>query len=373
MTDKPHILVCPLDWGIGHATRCAPVIHELIEQNAEVTIGADNRPLAFLMKEFPELNFIRFPGYRFSYPENANMALKMAFQAPKILMDIHKERKALGYIIKDNQINGIISDNRFGLSTSLIPSVFLTHQLSIKVPSHLNFLNPLLNRINLHYISKFTECWIPDAEYEPNLSGELSHKNHLAVNNYFIGPLSRFAYRDTHSQPQASAENESFDILVILSGPEPQRSILEEMILKQLKNTSYKAAIICGKPEIKEVQEQTGRITVFPHLETKRLFRLIQNSKIIISRPGYSTVMDLAVSGKKAIFIPTPGQTEQEYLAQYYTHKKWFFCMSQNNFNLIVALQQSESFSGIMLNYSKASLINRISAFLIAVNEMRRK
>jgi uncharacterized protein (TIGR00661 family) len=364
MKKTPHIIVCPLDWGIGHATRCVPVIRELLNQKARVSIGADHRPLAFLKQEFPELQFIQFPGYKFSYPVNSNMAMKMALQAPAILNGIKKERKFLKKIILEYNIDGVISDNRFGLSSVAIPSVFISHQLSIRVPPYLAFTGSLLNKINRSYIAAFDECWIPDFESEPNLSGELSHLNPLPQNLFFIGPLSRFAYCTTGPQLNNQNEKVHYDILVILSGPEPQRSVLENLIIQQLKGTINTAAVIRGKPENKFNIETNDLIAIFPHLETEKLNHLIRSSKFIISRPGYSTVMDLAVSGAKAIFIPTPGQTEQEYLAHYYLKKKWFFSMSQKNFDLQHAIQEAEFYSGIKLNYDGSALASRISSLL---------
>lgn len=364
MTVNPNILVCPLDWGMGHATRCVPVIKELMDQGANVIIGADNRPLAFLRKEFPALRFLPFAGYRFSYPANSNMAFKMAVQAPQILLGIQKEKKALEKIIRRHAIHGIMSDNRFGLSTNLVPSVFITHQLSIKMPERLIFLEPLINRINRSFISKFNECWIPDFGHEPNLSGGLSHINPLPDHCYFIGPLSRFADPGSGEKVPVGDQYDPFDILVILSGPEPQRTILEKMIMAQLGKTIYRTAIISGKPELGEQSRQSGNLTIYPHLETDRLYRLIQKAGIIISRPGYSTIMDLTLTGKKAIFVPTPGQTEQEYLAQYYLEKKWFFSTSQKGFDLVSAIRESESFTGLTFALDKSSLQRRVHEFI---------
>jgi uncharacterized protein (TIGR00661 family) len=363
MKRNPHIFVCPLDWGIGHATRCVPLIRELLKQHVQVTVGADNRPLAFLKQEFPNLRFIQFPGYRFSYPENANMALKMAFQAPAILSGIRKERHLLDEIIQKNEVDGVISDNRFGLSSNKVPCVFMTHQLSIRVPQHLAFIRPFIDKINKHYISTFEECWIPDFEGESNLSGELSHLPGLPDNYFFIGPLSRFSNLPFESNSQ-DKNQDSFDILAILSGPEPQRSILEELLIKKLTEADSSAAVVSGKPENINSQRHQNRITIFPHLDTEKLNRLILASKLILSRPGYSTVMDLAVSGKKAVFIPTPGQTEQEYLARLYSERGWFCSMSQKSFNLKTAIHESGRFSGIKLDQSGELLSQRIKSFL---------
>ncbi|OQX80049.1 MAG: hypothetical protein B6D61_02530, partial [Bacteroidetes bacterium 4484_249] len=313
MQKKPNILVCPLDWGIGHATRCVPVINELLIQNANVIIGADNRPLAFLKQEFPNLQFIKFSGYKFSYPEKGSMALKMALSAPNFLFEIKKENKVLDKLIDKYNIDAVISDNRFGLYTKRIPCVFMTHQIMIKSSSGLKFLEPLLYRINKSFISKYSECWIPDFADELNLSGDLAHKKPLPRNSFYIGPLSRFKNSISENLRNKKTKGFAYDFLVMLSGPEPQRTILEKRITKQLDKSELKGAIVSGKPETDEKHTLNENTEVYSHLETSKLKQLIIDSEIIISRPGYSTIMDLAVLGKKAIFIPTPGQTEQEY------------------------------------------------------------
>ncbi len=258
----------------------------------------------------------------------------------------------------------MISDNRYGLSSDKIPSIFITHQIRIKVPSYLRFLEPNLYKKNLSYISKFKECWIPDFESEPNLSGDLSHKNTLPANCYFVGPLSRFAPREKFDPGILKKIEFKYDILAMLSGPEPQRTILEKSIIKDLKESDLKSAVICGKPELNEVKQISDNITLFSHIETPRLKQIIRESKIVISRPGYSTVMDLVALGKKAIFIPTPGQTEQEYLASYYFSKGYFYKMSQKNFNLQKGLNESKSFSGFQLKFNSNLLKERISNLL---------
>lgn len=364
MKDKPNILVCPLDWGIGHATRCVPVIKELLSQNTNVIIGADGRPLAFLKQEFPTLQYIEFPGYKFSYPEKGSMAIKMAKQAPGIIKGIKEEKQFLEEIIQKNNINAVISDNRYGLSTDKIPSIFITHQMRIKVPSYLRLLEPNLYKRNLSYISKFKECWIPDFETEPNLSGDLSHKDPLPTNCYYVDPLSRFINKEVLEKTEYK-----YDILALLSGPEPQRTILEKKIIKDLKNTKLKSIVICGKPEVDEVQKINNNITLISHLESKKLREVIDESKLIISRPGYSTVMDLVALGKKAIFIPTPGQTEQEYLATFHLKKGHFYKMSQSNFDLQKALDESKDFYGFELKFDSSMLKVRISKLLASLKD----
>ena len=368
MKRKPNILVCPLDWGIGHATRCVPVINELIRQNVNVIIAADNRPLAFLKNEFPTLQFEIFPGYKFSYPEKGSMALRMALLAPGIIMGIKQEHENLKDILHRSKIDAVISDNRFGLWTDAVPCIFITHQINIKTPASLKFSEPFLYRINKKYISKFNECWMPDFAGDSNLSGELSHKKPLPANSYFIGPLSRFAETSAEKHEEIHENKFKNELLVLLSGPEPQRTLLEKKILKQLKDMGLPAMVVCGKPEELSEENLNDNIRIFSHLNSNTLKQLLLSSKVVISRPGYSTIMDLAALGKKAIFIPTPGQTEQEYLADYFYKKKIYFKMSQNKLDLIEGIKNSEKYKGINLVYDPDLLKSRIQNLISKIS-----
>ncbi|MBN2172755.1 MAG: hypothetical protein JW731_01400 [Bacteroidales bacterium] len=356
LKNRPNILVCPLDWGIGHATRCVPLIRLLQERDVNVIIGAGGRSQAFLKEEFPGLPVITFPGYRFKYPRNGKMAARMLLQAPVILSGIRREHRMLENLIDEHKINAVISDNRYGLWSKKIPSVFLTHQVFIKSSGSLKFLEPILFRVSRHYLNKYSEIWIPDAEAEENLSGELSHKEKLPGNYYFIGPQSRFAGVKTGSDPPEM----KYDLLFLLSGPEPQRTVLSEKIKKQLEGENYHAVIVEGRPEESSTKDLSPHVKVFSHLETDILRQLILESRIIVSRPGYSTIMDLATLGKKAVFIPTPGQTEQEYLAIKFMNERTFFSMPQEIFDLKIALSETGNYRGIKALPSNNMLRSRI-------------
>ena len=320
----PRILVCPLDWGLGHATRCVPLIKELILNGATIIIASDKRPLEFLRQEFPMLEFIRFKGYNISYPSRSGMVIQMLLSAPKILFHIYREHQELKKIITEYKISAVISDNRYGLWSTSVPAIFLTHQIRIKSP----FLENLLFRINCFFIGRFHECWIPDYQGDENLSGELSHINELPSNTSFIGPLSRF------SMNYEDPVGKKYDLAVIISGPEPQRSYFESLILTQLKTKALKAAVIRGVTESKEYYQLKDNITVYAHLNTKALKEVILSSELVLCRPGYSTLMDLAMLNKKAVFIPTPGQTEQEYLGRYMAEKGTGIFFNQKKFNI---------------------------------------
>jgi predicted glycosyltransferase len=334
-----RILVCPLDWGIGHATRCVPIIRHLLEQNHEVVIAADSRPLEFLRDYFPDLEFIRMPGFRISYPSGNKMIMKMMFQAPAILSNIYKEYRHLGNIIKDNSIDVVISDNRFGLWSDKVYSVYITHQLMIKAPEKMKWAEPLLHRLHRWFISHYDECWVPDLPGENNLSGDLSHKYPFPENGFYTGILSRFD--KPGKEPVPGDLDKAPELLVMLSGPEPQRTIMENIILEGLaRQKDSDAVILQGLPgSYKEASPLPG-VSVFNHLPDAEIRRLIRHSGVIICRPGYSTLMDLVTMGRSALLVPTPGQTEQEYLAVYLSAKGLFFRMNQEGFDIRLALKE---------------------------------
>jgi len=330
---KKRILIAPLDWGIGHATRCIPIIKELINQNYEVIIAADERPMHLLSNEFPKLEIIRVSGYNIKYPRYLPMSISILLQVPKIMWNIKKENNELHDIIKDYKIDGVISDNRFGLYTSKVPCVFITHQLAIQ-SSH---FTKDIQKINYNYINRFDACWVVD-DKEYNLAGNLSMPEKLPNNTKYIGCQSRFTHQKIKKK---------YDFLGIVSGPEPQRKILEIGLIKVLKKRKEKSLIILGKPESNDTIK-IGNLTIKSHLKSEDLNTAILQSNLIICRPGYSTIMDLQKSKSKAFFIPTPGQTEQEYLAKRLFNKNVCYYQKQQKFDFDKALSESKNYSGFV-------------------------
>jgi uncharacterized protein (TIGR00661 family) len=354
LKQQKRILVAPLDWGLGHATRCIPIIRELLNQGAVVVIGADKGPLKLLQQEFSGLEFITLPGYDISYPKSGNMAFKMLLQAPKIVQKIKAEQKLLDQLITKHALDGVISDNRFGLNSKRIPCAFITHQIYIQAP----LLGQQLYRINKSYIDQFNECWIPDLEGELNLSGDLSHNKNMPDNTHYIGPLSRF------SPSVTNAKNE-YDVMAIVSGPEPQRSVFEALLLKQLQELNRTALLVRGLPNETAIPDSgNAKITIKNHLDAAEMQEAISKSEVLVCRPGYSSLMDLAALGKRAIFIPTPGQTEQEYLAQLHLQQGHFYFEDQKQFNLKTALEKSRNFNGVSLANTSQLLQEKISTYL---------
>jgi uncharacterized protein (TIGR00661 family) len=350
ITVHKRILIAPLDWGLGHASRCIPLIRMLVEGGAEVIIAADRRPSDLLQIEFPQLRFLRLPGYELDYPASENMAWHMFRSTPRLLRGIKEENLALKKIIREEKINIVISDNRYGLSSDEIKSIFITHQVFIKAP----FAQSILRRVNESFINNFSECWIPDIAGEDNLSGSLAHKKELPKNYFFIGPLSRFSI-DQHNTPVA------YDMAVVLSGPEPQRTILENKLMDQLRNSPKKILFVRGLPDKTERRTQ-GAMDIVSHLSSSEMETALRSSALIIARSGYSTIMDAARLGKKCIFIPTPGQTEQEYLSHYHASKGHSVEAKQRNLDISKAILQSNSIKGFEQKlYADMALRERVA------------
>ena len=358
------ILIAPLDWGLGHATRCIPIIRYLLEKKCEVIVGADGRPLQLLQKEpaCRQAGFLQLPGYNISYPKNGSMVLKIASQIPQILSGIKREHELLKKIITEKKIDAVISDNRFGLWSREVPCVFMTHQLMVKSP----FGEKFIHHLNKKYISKYSVCWVPDVS-EQGLSGDLSHKFPLPKNTRYIGVLSRFASSPSILLKENGVRNKA---LFILSGPEPQRTIFEKKILEQLVSplTSIlkgkRVLIVQGITEKKERRKISETVEMVSYLTSDELQKEILSSEIILSRSGYSTVMDLAVLGRKTLFVPAPGQTAQEYLAGYFSEKKIAYSVSQKKFDLQTALKESERYSGFTQKYPAGEFKKAADEFL---------
>ncbi len=335
---QARILVAPLDWGLGHATRCIPLIRELLAQQAEVWLAGEGAQEQLLKAEFPELPFLSLPGYRIHYARTAwGLTWKMIQQGPKMLRAIRYEHRWLKKKVKEHGFDAVISDNRFGLSHTSIPCVFMTHQLQIKSAGGKRWIENILQKRNYRFINKYTACWVPDSEGDNNLAGELSHPDKQpAVPVRYIGLLSRFHKKDITEKKG--------HLLFILSGPEPQRSLLEEKIIRDISHYNGTAVIIRGLPGSGSLIPSTNMIQFINHLPADELNTAMQQAEYIIGRSGYSTVMDVMAVQKKSILIPTPGQTEQQYLGQSLMEKGIAVCIKQEAFSLNDALKVAEAF-----------------------------
>ena len=331
----PKILVAPLDWGLGHATRCIPVINELVSRNCSVWLAADGSSLQLLRRQFPELPFLSLKGYGvFYHNAKSNFKRTIARQIPKIAVAIKQEHHWLKRVMDDHHFDVIISDNRYGLYSQKAVSVFITHQLNIKTGMG-NLADKLLQRINYRYIKNFDECWIPDFEGQQNLAGTLSHPSVLPPHTKYIGALSRFTRKE---------ESKKYDLLIVLSGPEPRRTIFEQLLLNELETYNGKVLLVRGLVTGKHPLNTLTKAEVIDFLSSDELNTAIHQSEWVICRSGYTSVMDLVQLEHKAILVPTPGQPEQEYLAQWLHQNNIFYTSTEASFSLQGSLQEATQF-----------------------------
>jgi uncharacterized protein (TIGR00661 family) len=322
---RPRILIAPLDWGLGHATRCIPIIKELIYLDCEVYVAADKQILALLKKEFPHVVFLLLKGYKIKYSRNKNnFASTLFLQLPKITGAIVYEKFWVKNAVRKYKIDAVISDNRFGLYHRKIPCIYITHQLFIETGNYISSF--LATKMHSFFIKKYAKCWVPDYE-ENGLAGRLSHPRRVLSNVSYIGPLSRLQL--------LPGVEPKYELFVSISGPEPQRTIFEKIVLKQLKNFKSSALVTRGLPaEEKEFIFDNKLVTISNHLSSPQMNLALQQSKQVICRSGYTTIMDLVNLKKSAVLVPTPGQKEQEYLAAFLCEKKYFNCVKQEDISL---------------------------------------
>ncbi|UAY52045.1 glycosyltransferase [Ferruginibacter albus] len=334
---KLRVLLAPLDWGLGHASRCIPIIHELVGNDCDVFIGAEGATRALLQKEFPELHFISLKGYNIKYSRRKfGLMLKLIVQFPKLILRIYKEHQWLKNIVDQYKIDAIISDNRLGLYHSKIPCVYITHQLQIKTGNR--FTEKIAQQLHYWFIKKYNQCWVPDFKGEKNIGGELSHPKIIPAHVKYIGALSRFE--------KLTNVEQKYSLAIILSGPEPQRTIFENILLTQLKERKEPVLFVRGLPGgNNKIQSTNTNVVIVNHLSSEELNIAIQQSGSVISRSGYTTVMDLIKLNKKAVFVATPGQTEQEYLAKHLQEENIFLSKQQDAFGLLEALDEAKSFA----------------------------
>lgn len=342
---RKRILVAPLNWGLGHATRCIPIIKALEDNYYEPVIASDGEAFQLLKKEFPDLQAFELPSYNITYSKKANsFKLKLIKDSPSLVKTIKREKKIIEALVKSENISGIISDNRFGVRHQVAPSVFITHQVRVLSGT----TTWLSSKLHQKVISKFDECWVPDHMGTKNLSGQLGHLESYQSKLKYLGPMSRFKKQDIKKK---------YDLLVVLSGPEPQRTLLENKLLQELSLFDGEICFVKGIIEKSQSRKEQNQFTIYNFMTSEQLEKALNESDFILSRSGYSSIMDYAKLEKKAFLIPTPGQFEQEYLAKKFRKEGIAPSCKQNDFK-IQMLKELEDYSGFKdleydVNYKK--------------------
>ena len=358
--EKPLILYAPLDWGLGHTTRSIPVIRAFLEGGCRVLIACNSTQKEILAQEFPELEFTHLKGFGLKYGQNRTTTLiRLLLQVPKILIRIKNEFRVVRSIAVKEGISAVVSDNRYGAYSPGLPSVFITHQLW--PATGLGKLADRLCRLTVKkYVTRFDECWIPDLHGEGNLAGALSHPSYpffRGTDIRYIGPYSRF--QPCSPIADLAGRGDELRLLILLSGPEPQRTILEEKLLQQIGRLPAQVVLVRGRPSKNIAVQDISTLRVINYAGTAELNKLVCESDFVICRPGYTTIMDLLKLKKKLVVIPTPGQAEQEYLGNYLHQKKMVISAHQHDLDLPVLLNAAKTyayqeFGGSFQGYQKA-------------------
>ncbi len=341
-----RILIAPLDWGLGHTTRCIPIIRLLQSLGHKIIFAGDTRQQAFVSLSLPEIDVQFLEGYRVRYSRRLLM-FTLIWQLPRLTRVVRREHRWLEEIVAREKIDGVISDNRYGLWLKQTPSVIITHQPGILTGLGA-WADQLTQRVHYRYLNRFAQVWIPDLPGPDKLAGKLSHPRVLPTHTRYVGLLSQFSSR------KQKVISDNGPVLILLSGPEPQRAILADKLWNDAKTIQRAIVFVEGK-------EGATRNDMPPHIRhlslanAAQLQPLLEEASFVICRSGYSTLMDLVVLGKRAVMVPTPGQTEQEYLATSLSARGVFHAVSQSDLKLSEAIALAESGSTVGLNSISAN------------------
>ena len=317
-------LVAPLNWGLGHASRCVPLVQRLLDEGHEVILGGDGESLTLLRKHFPKLRYTYLAPLNLRYSAGKRQVWAMMRAIPQLFFWSLKDHAMLKALLREEAIDQVISDNRFGLYNKQTECIYMTHQLHIMLPKGWRWAESIASRLHARIYARYNKVWVPDYEDpQKSLAGELSHSTfniqHSTLIEY-IGPLSRF--QNNRNDPSTP----NYDVVAVLSGLEPQRTILEQEIIARYSGKEERVLIVQGLMHRPNTRIKRGNMTIVPSMSDTVLVPALLGAQRIIARSGYSTIMDLEALGlmQKAELIPTPGQPEQEYLATYIAQKSLF-------------------------------------------------
>jgi uncharacterized protein (TIGR00661 family) len=365
LDSQKHILVCPLHWGLGHASRMIPVIYAFLGRGCKVTIVASGGALQLLKEEFDDLtSYIDFPGVNISYSGGNSQVFALARQLPAFWLSILAEQRFARKMIKTIHPDVIISDNRYGMRAHGALTAIVTHQLNVLLPRQIKWLEKPLNYLIRRLINSFDYCLVPDFQTPPGLGGMLSHGSHFTGLKY-LGPLSRFKRIDA-KLPKPYPFVPDLFYLILLSGPEPQRTLLEQRLTKELSDET--CIVFRGLPGNSSAKQE-GLHLIFDHGSTALMAWCIEHARVVICRSGYSSIMDLQVFGKKCVLIPTPGQTEQEYLAQNLSQAGYIATLPQTKTHLIKkSIEEAMKLPGLPVAHHDGGLVDNVNVILHCAN-----
>ena len=343
------VLVAPLDWGLGHATRCVPVIREFLQAGADVELAVVKENANLFREVFPELRQRIAPSYNIVYPKHGyNMAWWLLKNSMHLNSVMRYEHHFAEEMVKCHGYDVLFSDNRFAFYSKKAYSIYMTHQRRIAFPKVFAAFEGVGVLWHSNIMRKFDEVWVPDLEFYPGYAGVLSHSGATPGDKplRYVGTLSRFSECSANvggaaglhgnidlengvdlmsvSEFMARSVAEwdvldkrtKYKVVAVVSGVEPARTQFEVQLRHALMEIPGRHLMILGKPSAEHRSWVEGNIEFHSHLESCAFADVVKRANYVVSRGGYSTVMDMAELGAKCIFVPTPGQFEQIVLAR---------------------------------------------------------
>lgn len=304
----PRVLFAVLNWGLGHATRSIPILHNLVERGLDVQLASDGDAGLLLREAFPHLPYHPLPAYNIRYGKQGSLTALLP-QLPHLIRTIRAERGITQTLVAEQGFTHIISDNRYGVYAPDRPSAWIGHQLALLPPNGLRGFHRLAYALHVRILRPFSQLWIPDDPDFP-LAGDLVHRFPLPEQARFLGWHSRL------QRPQTSVETPNLPPIAVLSGPEPQRTLLENELIEKAPTLPQGLWIVRGLPAEKD-ERRTDFLRLIPYWDAADLAKHLPRAQAVLARSGYSSLMDFATLRlPHLVLIPTPGQTEQLHLAE---------------------------------------------------------
>ncbi|KAA0005321.1 MAG: glycosyltransferase [Thermoplasmata archaeon] len=358
------VIYAVCSWGLGHATRSLPVVRRLLSEGNDLTVISNGRSLELLKKELGESveAYVDIPDYPMLLSENSRqfMAKSMVYW-PMFIRRIEKGLARVTKMLRNERYDVIVSDARYDVYSKRVPSFFISHQMRIMNPLRIKMFERGSELFNLFFFKRFAGVIVPDYADEDNLSGELSHNLYRIDESklYYVGVLSDFKKKNLRKD---------IDCLVSITGPEPQRSLLEKKLLSQIRGLDGKIVVTLGKTEKKDVVKK-GDVEVYSFMTKDEREDVLNRAKLVVSRSGYSTILDLAVIGVKALMIPTPGQIEQEYLGSYHNQRGTFYSVDQEKVDVVRDIEVAKRRTGFTRKVDVDESVEKIMDVIVNVKK----
>ncbi|MEK6968538.1 MAG: glycosyltransferase [Nanoarchaeota archaeon] len=331
-----HFVFVISNYGLGHATRMLPVIMKLIEQGEKVTIVAKGNSLLMLKNELGDASNYELMQYEvpLKFSDKGFSMFETLKAGPSFISLISSQKKWLENFSAKEKIDRVIADGEIGYHLKNKKSFFVNNQLRLLPGSLLGDGTELLTDV---FSKGFEKVIVPDDE-NGTLGGLLTSKTRFY-------DKKRLAYVGILSSIRKKNVVRNVDYFISISGPGISKEVFTRQVMEQLHLLKGKVVVALGRPDLKEIASK-GNAKIYPYLNRKQQESFLNKAKLVISRSGYTTMMELAEIDKKAFFIPTLNHPEQEYLAKFQKNSGRFHYSKQDSFNFKEDIDEAKQYPG---------------------------